>query len=146
MTRKYRIVYLRFHVRLFVKRRMVWCFARGNVFCVANLTEHTVKVEIYKKLKGLISMRITFLIDSKTRDFRTEFFIPRAKKARARRYNVYSSLRFTERGIERKRERVTSVRGTHPVINSIMFALFDAFGSMSPVPLFPADSLAAALI
>jgi len=37
----------------------------------------------------------------------------------------------------RKRERITSVRGTHPVISSLMFALLDAFGSMSFVPLFP---------
>lgn len=46
----------------------------------------------------------------------------------------------------RIRARVTSVRGTHPVISSITFALFDAFGSMSPVPLLPADSPVTALM
>lgn len=57
-------------------------------------------------------------------------------------YGVRNRM-YTEKTV---RAYVTSVRGTHPVISSITFALFGAFGSMSPVslPLLPADSLAAA--
>lgn len=69
-------------------------------------------------------------------------------KTRVDTKNAYSSyiIRSEKPNVhgETVRAYVTSVRGTHPVISSITFALFGAFGSMSHVPLLPADSLAAA--